>query len=298
MASGTGSGALAVGVSSSSEVVWCGDQPIVLRGLVQVGGSKFVHLAKDKYGDLCRCLLGATERRVNMGIVQVFSAITALRNDACKDLVSELMASGNEEAGEDASGKPDVESVDITASLGFDDAPAPVESPAKRPRAVARRKLSAARTQLPRTTLVTYPARLGQPARELRILVETGTKSRRSASLELSAENLQWLRAVVRAELGTADAAPPASSSASGSSPTRPRPRGSAGNREYFVSSKNRWVRKRLVQGGKDGQRRYRVLTRRPTPIDQPAALPRAAESGSEVADEGQDDDLTAALGL
>ena len=70
------------------ELVWRGDQPIALRGLVQVDGSKYVHLAKDKFGDLCRCLLGASQRRAMMGKVEIFKDITALRNAACTQLLS------------------------------------------------------------------------------------------------------------------------------------------------------------------------------------------------------------------
>lgn len=238
-----------------------------MRGLVQVdGGSKYVHLAKDKYGDLCRCLLGASERRANMGKVQVLGAITALRNAACNQLVAELVAASTEEPSENTSAKQAGDVVDLTAALGFDDVPTAVESPTKRPRAQERRKLKSARSQLPSTTVITYPARLGQPSRELRVLCEIGASSKKSASLELTAGNMEWLRGVVRAELGAGSAVSSETSSASVSSPSKRSPRGARGNREYFVASRNRWVRKCLVQGGKDGQRRYRVLTRRPTP--------------------------------
>ena len=254
-----------------------------MRGLVQVdGGSKYVHLAKDKYGDLCRCLLGASERRANMGKVQVLGAITALRNAACNQLLAELVAASTEEPSENTSAKQAGDVVDLTAALGFDedltsalgfdDVPTAVESPTKRPRAQERRKLKSARSQLPSTTVITYPARLGQPSRELRVLCEIGASSKKSASLELTAGNMEWLRGVVRAELGAGSAVSSETSSASASSPSKRSPRGAPGNREYFVASRNRWVRKCLVQGGKDGQRRYRVLTRRPTPTDQPAA--------------------------
>ena len=73
------------------------------------------------------------------------------------------------------------------------------------------------------------------------------------------------------------------------------------GDREYFSAAKNMWVRKRLVQGGKDGVRKYRVLTRHPTEPEMPAALavPDRMESASgtrEVSD--SEEDPTAALRL
>ena len=78
-------------------------------------------------------------------------------------------------------------------------------------------------------------------------------------------------------------------------------PKGAKGEREYFVPTKNKWVRKRLVQGGKDGVRKYRVLTRNPTDQGMPAAVPmpghqeRASGGGGES---DCSDDPTDALGL
>ena len=83
--------------------------------------------------------------------------------------------------------------------------------------------------------------------------------------------------------------------------PGKKLPKGEKGDREYFTASKNKWVCRRLVQGGKDGVRKYRVLTRHPTEPEMPAAVPaperqeRASGGGGES---GSDDDPTTALGL
>ena len=276
----------------------------MLRGLAPVEGSKFVLLTKDKYSDLCRCLLGASQRRSMMGKTRVFQDITALRNAACNQLTAELVAASNEEPSAHASSQLAEEGGDVTTALGFDEAPAAVERPTKRPRAQEKRKIKAARLQLPSVIQIEVPARLGLPARQLRVLCETGTDAKRNASMELTAGNLEWLRAVVHAEVSAGGDAPspsaskPSSPSSPSSSASRRSPQGRKGNREYFVPSRNRWVRKRLVQGGKDGVRRYRVLTRRPTPVDQPAALPRCLEGSSRASEGGQEEDLTAALCL
>ena len=84
-------------------------------------------------------------------------------------------------------------------------------------------------------------------------------------------------------------------------------PRGPKGEREYFDTAKNRWVRKSLVQGGSGATRKYRVLTRKPTDPGMPAALavPQPLEDGagsegaSGVSEEsGSEGDATNALGL
>ena len=78
-------------------------------------------------------------------------------------------------------------------------------------------------------------------------------------------------------------------------------PRGTPGNREYFIQSKNMWVRKRLVQGGKDGVRKYRVLYRHPTDPEMPAALavPEREEGASGGGEESVSEvDATADLGF
>ena len=43
---------IALGASPHSEILWSGDRPIILRGLVFVAGAKFVALTKDKHSDL------------------------------------------------------------------------------------------------------------------------------------------------------------------------------------------------------------------------------------------------------
>ena len=112
--------------------------------------------------------------------------------------------------------------------------------------------------------------------------------------MELTVHNLQRLRALLHAELEASST----STSDAASSPAKHSPKGSKGNREYFVASRNRWIRKSLVQGGKDGKRRYRVLYRQPTPVDQLAALPRASESRSQGSADDTCEDKTAALEL
>ena len=95
---------LVIGLPSTCEVVWCGDQPVVLRGLTpgEGEGSKFVLLTKDKYSDLCRCLLGASQRRSMMGKTRVFQDITALRNDACGTLFAEVASAAEKQDEPDA----------------------------------------------------------------------------------------------------------------------------------------------------------------------------------------------------
>ena len=299
--------ALSVGITETSEVVWKGEEAFVLQGLVRVGGKKFVRLSKDKYSVLNQLLVPASQRKALFPKTRLFEEITALRNARVKALVSELLAAGRDESDDDdaASGQ------DPTALLGLD---APGRQPRAQSRGERRRKETAARAQLPATAPVSYTPPGGGEPWVFEVVLTAGVEGRKSAAIELTAGNLDRLRGFLASEIAALASAPssPASAPSAGAGPPRKPaqqpdtagkklPKGAKGDREYFIASKNKWVRKRLVQGGKDGVRKYRVLTRHPTEPEVPAALPaperqeRASGGGGEC---GSDDDPTDALGL
>ena len=298
--------AISVGVGATSEVVWQGGEAFVLQGLVLADGRKFARLTKDKYSTLNQLLVPASLRKTIFPKTRLFEEITALRNATTKAMVEELLASSREEGIDDddaaASGQ------DPTALLGFDAPERKLRAP---PRSERRRKEHAARAQLPATVEVSYTPPAGGEPWVFAVVVDVGMETRKSAAVEVTASNLQRLRGFLAAEIASlaADAAPPPLGKAVKARPptqqpvppAKKAPRGTRGDREYFVRSKNVWVRKRLVQGGKDGVRKYRVLTRHPTEPEMPAALavPDRMESASgtrEVSD--SEEDPTAALRL
>ena len=298
-----------VGVGATSEVVWQGGEAFVLQGLVLADGKKFARLTKDKHSALNQVLVPAPLRKKVFPKTRLFEEITALRNATTKAMVGELLAAAREESNDcddaAASGQ------DPTALLGLD---APARQPRAPPRSERRRKEHAAWAQLPATAVVSYTPPAGGEPWVFVLVLDVGVECRKNAAVEVTASNLERLRGLLAAETAglVADAGPPASAPRGKAVKARPpaqqpvslakkAPRGSRGNREYFIRSKNMWVRKRLVQGGKDGVRKYRVLTRHPTDPEMPAALalPDRAEGASGEGEvSGDEEDATGALGL
>ena len=298
--------ALSVGVTETSEVVWKGEEAFVLQGLDRVGGKKFVRLTKDKYSVLNQLLVPSSQRKSLFPKTRLFEEITALRNARVNALVSELLAAGRGESDDDAASGHDP-----TALLGLD---APGRQPRAQPRGERRRKEHAARAQLPATATVSYTPPGGGEPWDFDVVLTAGVEGKKNAAIELTSGNLDRLRGLLASEIAALASArsSPASAPKAGAgaarkpaqqpdTPGKKLPKGAKGDREYFIASKNKWVRKCLVQGGKDGVRKYRVLTRNPTSPQMPAAVPapepqqRASGGGGES---GSGDDPADALGL
>ena len=318
------SSTIAVGVSTSSEVIWKGEKATVLRGLISVPPKKFVRCSKDKYSDLAIFLApSASARKAAFGKTRLFENLAALRNALTESLRNELRKAAQvdgEQEDDAASG-----SHDPTALLGLDGAAAQPRAPGRKE---LRRQEKVIRDQLPPFGVVKY-APAGEEPWEVAVLLDTGVASRKAVAVELSAKNLERMRGFLAMEMASAGVDVKASRKASGSSgppaggevkasrkasgPGAKEPRGKPGDREYFLPSANKWVRKILEQGGKDGVRKYRQLTRNGTPVDHPAALapppevdertePDALGALLEAAASGKDDaesdDPILALGL
>ena len=291
-----------IGVTATAEVVWKDREVFVLQGLVLADGKKFVRLTKDKYSVLNQLLVPAAQRKALFPKTRLFEEITALRTATARALTNELLAAGRETCDSDddaaATGQ------DPTALLGLDK---PGRQPRAQPRRERRRKQNAARAQLPATASVSYMPSAGGEPWAFVVVLDVGLAGNKSAAIELTASNLERLRGFLAEEITTIAAALGSHASAPENEAVEVRPlvqkapRGTRGNREYYTKSKNKWVRKRLVQGGLDGVRKYRCLTRNPTNPEMPAAVavPEREEGASGGGEESVSEvDATADLGL
>ena len=261
-----------MGAAADSEVVRRGGEAFVLQGLLLADGKKFVRLTKDKYAVLSQLLVPASQRKELFAKTRLFEHIAALRDATMKKLTKETMDANLEASDDDgaASGQ------DPTALLGFD---APERLSLAQSCRVLRMKERSAQAQLPATAPVSYTPSAGGEPWAFVVALEGGKAHRKNAAIELIASNLERLRGFLAMEIATLAAASGSHASAPEVEAVEARrrakkePRGTPGNREYFIESKNMWVRKRLLQGGKDGVRKYRTLYRRPTDPEMPAAL-------------------------
>ena len=153
---------------------------------------------------------------------------------------------------------------------------------------VSRRKAAQKRivSELPLAVDMEVDLENGKKPQALRALTCLGKTGRKAVAIELTVNNLRWLRGLVLQEISDMDSdsmATPGRALLKKPAARSPRCLGN-GVREYWSGSTKKWVVKKSI-----GKGRYKCLTRKPTPVDPPptssstAALPHQA-SGSDDA--------------
>lgn len=219
-------------------------RPTVLSKLIVVDGKRFVRLARNS--KTIREFLCPGGKGVAWAAARsVFEDIAALRLQFVQNFLR----------GEPASRQEVTQEIDQVEQLGLDAADSGTNQPLG---LVPNRRRKAARVimkQMPSYFEARLP-RAGHPDWCSNLLVKTGNTA---ASIEASGRNLQTLLEIVaakglrQAEDGD-ERAPKKVSSRS--------PRGEVGAREYWIASKQRWVKVAYAQEAQ-GRKRKRTLVRR-----------------------------------
>ena len=234
-----------LGLQSDEQILRGGhlSGPVILSGLAQAAGKRWVSLAKSNT-ELLQYLVKKGNRRQDFGALQTFTRIAALRDEVQNNLLERLRATWEPEE-------------DKTASLGLDDASRKMSRAQKR---ILDAEILA---KLPDTFDVSFPTTPGIEPWTFRVLAVPKKKTgHMPASIELTEVNLKRLHQQVSLELASSAAAERVVE------PTKAarEPRISGASTEYWDAAKGRYVAFSKIEKLPGGARKYRKLTRVPTP--------------------------------
>ena len=225
--------------------------PTVLTGLVVVEGRQYVRLARHS-DVLCHFFTAKSRGLAPLAGNPVFDQIAALRHEF-------LLNFGK--------GDTQVEEHDKTDDLGLDASDDEGLAPMCRR---SRRNLRVVSKALP-TDFEATLSRPGQSDWRFRMLCERGN---RAPCIEATSGNFDVLFKLVSDALVKQGA----KRGATAKQPSRRSPRGEPGAREYWLESKQRWLRVEFEEGEQVGKKKRRTLTRK---MSNPAVLPLAAPASS-----------------
>ena len=253
LSGGDDAGGVHTGLDASEMVVRGGrlSEPSLFSNLI-VGsdGKRFLRLRKTHDG-LCRFLTGKGSWTRPLAATAVFETLRVWRNE----MVAALVAESFDGVGAEVAPGADGDEEDPMALLGIDDAAAFEPGCQAGPTRAIKRMRQGSALQWGSTAVSVGL----EPGFQFSVLAEP---SYSVPAIELTASSLWSLYRLVNRDLESVARPPKRVKARRQGGASVKEPRGPRGKREYWDEGKQRWVQKERQPDGK-----YRVLTRRATPV-------------------------------